>query len=188
MVVVDREEYRRLPGAIAVARAGIALGLGDLDNAVKNARRVLDLASEDDHLSRGSAAAVLGLAAWAVGDLESTCRLYIEGLSYLERAGNISDAVGGSNVLADIRIAQGRLREARRIYERGLRLAAEHGAPTMRGTADMYVGIAALLREEGDLDAAAEHLIRSKEQGEHTGFPQYPYRWRVAMARIREVG
>ena len=28
---------------------------------------------------------------------------------------------------------------------------------------------------------------RSKELGEHTGFPQNRYRWRVAMARIREA-
>ena len=27
----------------------------------------------------------------------------------------------------------------------------------------------------------------AQELGEHTGFPQNPYRWRVAMARIREA-
>ena len=32
-----------------------------------------------------------------------------------------------------------------------------------------------------------QHLLRSKEQGEHTGFPQNPYRWHVAMAWIRET-
>jgi LuxR family maltose regulon positive regulatory protein len=30
-------------------------------------------------------------------------------------------------------------------------------------------------------------LLRSQGQGEHTGFPQHPYRWRVAMARIHEA-
>ena len=34
---------------------------------------------------------------------------------------------------------------------------------------------------------AAQHLQRSQELGEHTGLPQNPYRWRVAMARIREA-
>jgi LuxR family maltose regulon positive regulatory protein len=32
-----------------------------------------------------------------------------------------------------------------------------------------------------------QHLLRSKEQGEHTGFAQNRYRWRVAMARILET-
>jgi LuxR family maltose regulon positive regulatory protein len=57
----------------------------------------------------------------------------------------------------------------------------------MRGTADMYVGMSALHRERNDLEAATQDLLRSKEQGGHTGFPQYPYRWRVAMARILEA-
>jgi LuxR family maltose regulon positive regulatory protein len=68
-----------------------------------------------------------------------------------------------------------------------LQLAAEHGTPTMRGTADMLVGISELYREQNDLDAAIQFLRRSKEQGEHTGLPQNPYRWRAAMARIREA-
>ena len=32
-----------------------------------------------------------------------------------------------------------------------------------------------------------QHLLTSKELGEHAGLPQNPYRWRVAMARIREA-
>jgi LuxR family transcriptional regulator, maltose regulon positive regulatory protein len=68
-----------------------------------------------------------------------------------------------------------------------LRLAAEHGDPAMRGTADMHVGMGEIHRERNDLHAATRHLLGSKEQGEHTGFPQYRYRWRVAMARIREA-
>ena len=51
----------------------------------------------------------------------------------------------------------------------------------------MHVGMSELHRERDDLDAATQHLLRSEELGEHTGFPQNPYRWRVAMARIREA-
>jgi LuxR family maltose regulon positive regulatory protein len=51
----------------------------------------------------------------------------------------------------------------------------------------MYVGMSELEREHNDLQAAAQLLLRSQEQGEHTGFPQHPYRWRVAMARLREA-
>src|ERR687886_1504642 len=59
MVVVDEEEFRGLPGGIAVYRAGQALALGDVPATVKYARRALDLVPEDDHLRRGSAAALL---------------------------------------------------------------------------------------------------------------------------------
>jgi LuxR family transcriptional regulator, maltose regulon positive regulatory protein len=187
MVVMDEKEFCRLPGSIAMYRAGLALVLGHVPDTVKYARRVLDLASEDDHLLRGAAAALLGLASWTTGDLDAAHRSYADGMAHLQRAGNISDTIGGAIVLADIRLVQGRLRDAMRTYERGLQLAMERGTPTLRGTADMYVGMSALYREYDDLHAATQHLLRSKEQGEHTGFPQYPYRWRVAMARIRQA-
>ena len=187
MVVVDEEEFRRLPGSIAVYRAGLAQVLGDVPAAMKYAQQVLDLVPEDDHLRRGAATALLGLASWTSGDLEAAHRMFADGMASVQQAGNISDAIGGAIALADIRIAQGRLRQAMHTYERGLQLATEQGEPELRGTADMYVGMSELYREHNDLHAATQHLLRSKEQGEHTGFPQNRYRWRVAMARIREA-
>jgi LuxR family maltose regulon positive regulatory protein len=51
----------------------------------------------------------------------------------------------------------------------------------------MHVGISGLYRERNDLYTAMQHLVTSQELGEHTGLPQNPYRWRVAMARIKEA-
>jgi LuxR family maltose regulon positive regulatory protein len=51
----------------------------------------------------------------------------------------------------------------------------------------MYVGMSEIHRERDDLPAATRCLLRSQDLGEHTGLPQNPYRWRVAMARIREA-
>jgi LuxR family maltose regulon positive regulatory protein len=187
MVVVDEEEFRRLPGSVATYRAGIALVLGDVADTVKYAQRALELALEDDRLLRASAAALLGLARWTSGDLEAGYRSYADGMQRLEKIGHISDALGCAIALADIRIAQGRLREAMGTYERGLRSATEQGEAAVRGAADMHVGMSRLYRERNDLDAATQHLLRSEELGEFAGLPQNRYRWRVAMARIREA-
>ena len=51
----------------------------------------------------------------------------------------------------------------------------------------MHVGIAGVLLERDDLPAAGEHLEASRRLGDHLGLPQNPYRWRVAMARLREA-
>ncbi len=187
MVVVDDEAFQRLPGEIAVWRAGLALVRGDVAATAVFARRALDLAPEDDHLVRGSAAALLGLASWAGGDLETAHRTYAEGMASLQRAGYFSDVLGSSIALADIRIVQGRLHEAMRTYELALRFAAEQGEPVLRGTADMYVGMSELRREWNDLTAAMQLVLKSKELGELAGKPQNPYRWCVALARIREA-
>ena len=187
MVVVDEEEFRHLPATIAIARAGLALTRGDVPGTVTYARRALDLAPEDAHLTRGSAAGLLGLASWTSGDLEAAHRSYADGIASLQKAGNLSDALGCAIAVADIQMVQGRLHEAMHTYERALQRALEQGVPPLRGTADMYVGMSGLHRERNDLQTATQHLLRSKELGEHTGLPQNRYRWCVAMARIREA-
>ena len=112
MVVIDHELFRRLPNQIAVYRAGIALLRGDAAGTITHARRALELAAEDDHLGRGSAAALLALAHWNQGDLEAAHRRYTEALPSLQKAGHLSDALGLSLAMADILIVQGRLGEA----------------------------------------------------------------------------
>jgi LuxR family maltose regulon positive regulatory protein len=103
------------------------------------------------------------------------------------RVGFISDVIGGSVTLADIRITQGRLREAMSIYERGLQLATKQGASVLRGAADMHVGMSALYFERNELNTAEQHLLKSKELGELNELLKNPYRWRVTKAQIREA-
>ncbi len=187
MVVVDEEEFRRLPGMIALLRAAQALARGDVPETAKYARQVLELALDGDHLMLGGAASQLGLAAWANGDLDTACRMTADGMENVRLAGYISSAIGGSIVLADIQIAQGRLREAMTTYERGLQWATRPGGLVLRGAADLHVGMSDLHREHNDLKTATQHLLTSQALGDLAGLPQNPYRWCAAMARIREA-
>jgi ATP/maltotriose-dependent transcriptional regulator MalT len=187
MVVVDDEEFRRLPERIELYRAALALAQGDGPGTVRHARRVLDLAPADEHLGRAGAAGLMGLAFWASGDLEAGHSAYAECMAGLRRAGHIADTFGCAIALADIRLVQGRLGEAMRTYEQALQSASEPGGPVLRGTADMHVGMSDLYRERDDLPAATRQLLRSQELGEHIGLPQNRHRWRVAMARVRQA-
>jgi LuxR family maltose regulon positive regulatory protein len=187
MVVVDQDAFRRLPGSIALYRAALAMAHGDVAGTRIHAQQVLDLVDEDDRVGRGAAAGLLGLVAWASGDLEAAHRSYVESMANLQEAGHLSDVIGGAIVQADIQIAQGRLRDAMRTYERGLRLATGHGAPAQRGAADMHTGMSDLFREHNDLETAAQHLAMGRELGEECGLSQNPYRSRVTAARIRQA-
>jgi LuxR family maltose regulon positive regulatory protein len=187
MVVVDDAEFRRLPAEIELYRAAQALVRGDGPGTVRQARQALELSPADDHLGRASAAALMGLASWASGDLEAGHSGYAECMAGLRRAGHIADTFGCAIALADIRRTQGRLGEAMRTYEQALQRATQQGGPVLRGTADMYVGMSEVHRERDDLPAATQQLLCSQELGEHIGLPQNRYRWRVAMARIREA-
>jgi LuxR family maltose regulon positive regulatory protein len=187
MVVLDNEEFRRLPGMIAMVRAAQSLSRGDMPETVKYARQVLKFAREDDYLMLGGAASQLGLAAWASGDLDTARRMTADGMEKVRRAGYLSASVGGAIVLADIQIAQGHLHEAMATYKQALQWATKPGTPVLPGVADMYVGLSALCYEHDDLKTATQHLLTSQALGELAGLQQNPYRWRSAMARIREA-
>ena len=184
MVVVDHDEFRRLPADVAFHRAGLALMQGDVDNTVVHARQALDVALDDDDLSRGAASALLGLAAWRHGDLETAQTSYAESLARFEQIGHIADVLGCSITAADLQLTRGHLRDAMATFEHALRLAARQEGAVLRGTADMLVGRSALLYELDDLAGARQELTRSLELGEHNGLPQNAYRIRVVMAEL----
>ena len=186
-IYVNEEDFRRLPGSVAMYHAGMALIRSDTMNTVKYAQQVLALAPPDDYFLHGAASALLGLAFWTSGDLETAHQVYAEGLAYLQKAGYISDVIGGAVTLADIQLMQGRLREAMSSYKQGLQLATKQGALPLRGAADMHVGLSELECERNDLASAEQHLLQSKAFGELNGLPKNPSRWRVALARIRKA-
>jgi LuxR family maltose regulon positive regulatory protein len=187
VVVVDTGELARLPGAIQMYRAALALVRGDATATIAHAQMAVDRAVDGDDLTRAGASALMGLALWGGGDLETAHRAYSVCVEGMQRVGYLADVLGCSITLADIRITQGRLREAQETYEQALRLATTRDGTVLRGTADMYVGMSQIACERNDLQAATRHLRHAEELGEHTFLPQNPYRWRVAMARVREA-
>ena len=187
MIVANEEEYRRLPGTIETYRAALALARGEPLGAISHARRALELAPADEHRWRASAAGLMAIAFWGSGDLEGAYSAWAECVAGLRRAGHIADIFGCTIAMADIRLVQGRLGAAMRTYEQALQRADDQSGPVLRGTADMYVGMSEVYRERDDLAAATRQLLRSQELGEAIGLPQNRYRWRVAMARIRQA-
>jgi LuxR family transcriptional regulator, maltose regulon positive regulatory protein len=188
LVVVDKDAYRSLPGRIPLYRAALSLADEDLEGTVTQAREAMSLAPPEDALTRASASALGGLASLAAGDLSGAHAAYTRTVAELTRVGFLADVLGCCITLGDIRRTQGRLGDALRTYRHALDLAAaKAGTEPLRGTADMHVGIAAVLLERDDIPAAGEHLDISRRLGDHLGLPQNPYRWRVAMARLREA-
>jgi LuxR family maltose regulon positive regulatory protein len=187
LAVVDAEELRRLPGSIAIYRSGQALARGDATATVQYARRALDLLDDDDQYRRGAAAALEGLALWGSGDLDGAYAGYAQSVASFRRSGHIADVLGCTVTLADIRLTQGRLRDAMTDYETALQLALDQTPPVRRGIPDMHVGISTILYERGDLEAALAHLELGAARGDAEGLPKYRYRSRLALAQLRQA-
>ncbi|MBL8777599.1 MAG: hypothetical protein JNK12_16780 [Acidimicrobiales bacterium] len=183
----DAERRRRLPTQIAVYRAGLAHLAGDPAATIAHAERALALMDDDEHLSRGSASALLGLALWSIGDLSQAADRYGEALDALEAAGHLADAAGCAIALADMRLTLGRRRDAAATFERALALVEPPGGPVLRGAADMHVGLAGVALAGGDLAGTRRHLDASHALGDNGALPQNPYRWRVVRAHLCQV-
>ncbi len=187
MVVVDEEEFRILPATIASARAYHAQLLGDVPGTVKYAELALKLTPEEDYLVRAQATVLLGFIYWASGDLEAAHKAMVFWINSMQKAGNIVVVIGSTFALADIMVGQGRLREAVRAYQQSLQLASEQDERIKRVTAHLYLGLTMLYHEMGDQEAAAQYLLKSRELGEQNTLVDWPYRWRLAQARLKEA-
>jgi LuxR family maltose regulon positive regulatory protein len=185
LVVVDEENFRMLPGSVATAHAYLAQAYGDASGSVTHARQALKLAPEDDHLRRGQAGSLLAIAHWSSGELEAAYGTMAEAMDNFRLNGNIVFAISGTYGLADIRLAQGRLREAVNTYERAMQLVEAQGNPTMPGCAELHLGLGDLQREQGNLAAAVEYLAKSETLGEPAALPDWPYRFRLAKSRLK---
>ncbi len=187
MVVVDERQAPSLLATIATGRAYLAQALGDVAGTVKHARGALELLPESDRLRREQATGLLGLACWASGDLEAAGRVFADYNLKLRTARNIPDAVGTAYVLADIRMAQGHLREATDMLQQTLQFVLDQGEPTPPDAADLYRGLGELLGERGELESAARYLSTSRELGGKTGQLGWPYRLCIAEAHLKQV-
>lgn len=116
-IVADEAEFQYLPGNIASARTYHALALGDMAGTIEYAHQALDFFPEEEYLRRGTPAALLGLAAWASGDLAEAIHAFTEAMTDYQKAGNTLFVITGAYVLADMNVAQGHLREAIKVCQ-----------------------------------------------------------------------
>lgn len=179
----DRE-LRMLPATIAVYRASVAQARGDIAGTVALAEVAQKLADPSDHLARAAAAGFLGLAAWAAGDLPTAVATFGACVDRLHQAGNLADELGSSVVLAHMFLDLGRPDDARQLYEHKLEIAEASPRLALPITGDLQVGLADVMREHGDLAAAAQHLRLARELGESASLPENRHRWYLAMARL----
>ena len=178
----DTEDLRTAPATVAVYRASLAQARGDVAGTVRHARHAVDLAGPEDHFIRGAGGGFLGLAAWAAGNIGEALSTFAEARRSLHAAGNFVDELDSTVVLADMWVASGRPRRARRLYEQALHTATTASAP-YRGTADLHVGLAELDRELDDLTGAVSHLETARTLAERASITENRHRWYVAMAQ-----
>jgi LuxR family maltose regulon positive regulatory protein len=147
-----------IPAAIALLRAYLAELRGDADGTSAFAARTLAEIGESEWIMATIAEGHLALAEWLRGRLAPAEQALSSNLAKWRVAGAPVMAVWGCHYVGQVQRAQGRLDAALATYQLGLEIGAPPGAPPLPAAGTAYVGMAAVARERGELDAALEHV------------------------------
>ena len=183
---MDRDEFKSLPGTIALIRANNAQIQGDLAETVKYAELSIQLSPKDDIYLRASAAITLEFTHWTTGNLEGSLRGMHAWIEDMQRLGNQVFAIASAFAVADMQVILGRLGEAEKTLRQAIQLAAVHGREAENITAHHHLGLALLAHERGEDAAAAQSLQTAADLDQHTTLVDWPYRWKLAQARLKE--
>ncbi|MGF1497862.1 MAG: LuxR C-terminal-related transcriptional regulator [Elainellaceae cyanobacterium] len=184
VIVTDDAQLRSLPASIANARAYRAAALRDVSSTVTYAQQALELLPEDEEYERGTTAALLGLAYWTGGKSEAGYCSFAEGLAIFKQMGLPQIAIGGTLILAQMSMAQGRLHRTIQICEQSLQLAKEQGHPVLPGTPELYLALSEAHYEQGDLAAAKQLWLSGETLSQQAALSGAKFLWSVVQARL----
>ena len=154
-------------------------------DTVKYAELAQQLIPEEDVYRRAQAVIMLEFTHWANGDLEAARRALDGWMNAMRQIGNVVFVIATAFGVADIQVAQGRLREALRTYEGSLQSAAEAGPDAEAITAHHHLGLALLHHEMEDAEGFTRHWQQAEALGRRTTLVDWPYRWHAAQARVK---
>lgn len=172
-------------GAITTIRAFIALTRGDVVNAGRFAMLALEQLPRNNAL-RGIISLNVGWTHWMAGDVDAAVRAMVESVDLSRSSGNLYGMFIAMAELAQLRVVQGKLNDAERVCQEGLRLVAEYRGP-IPASGLAYVVLGNLHRERNDLDSAERYLREGVKLCEGLGNAAATLEGLVALALLMQT-
>jgi LuxR family maltose regulon positive regulatory protein len=171
---------------LAPLRAFIAYFRGQVAQAGDLSRQALDHLPQDDRLLRGSAAWSAAMTFVADGDTAAGSQALTEAAQVSLNRGNLMIAVWALCHLAELHIAQGRLRSARDVYQKAQALGTDDQRQPAPIAGMALMGLGKLAREWNHLEEASRLVMKGIELAEHWG-ALTTLEGYIALARIRQA-
>lgn len=188
IVAARAAEQQAAPANIAVYRAAIAQAEGNVAETVRQAE-LAGAAAPGDHFVQGASAGFIGLAAWATGDLPRAIGTFRDAVVHMGAAGDVTDQLGATVVQAEMALSDGRVNDAKRLYERAIEAADQNQAAAATIAADLHTGLAGVLTERDQLEEAGAELQLARDLGESASLQENRFRWHaVSAALLRAEG
>jgi len=148
------DKTRNLIGQIATARATLALTKYQAETIIVQSHRALEYLHPDNLSYRATTMWTLGYAYFLQGNRAGSGRVYSEGLSISRTSGDIFSIILTSIGLGQVQEAECQLYLAAETYRRVLQVA---GDQPLHIIYEAHLGLARILYEWNDLDAAQQH-------------------------------
>jgi len=145
-------------GEAAVIQAFVAILQGQFSTAAERMHQATTQLPKTRVFLRSFASLGLGLLHLARGQALDAAQTFNRLVETSRASGNIVSAVAALCYLAELRVAQGRLGDAKTIYQQMLRLAIDQQGHLLPIAGLALIGLADLALEWNDLDAATRHL------------------------------
>lgn len=182
--VMDPDRARWKAGCVAL-RLQLVRHRGELNEAIRLAHQTLALSPRDDPLVRGYGHLGLAHAYRELGDYEASRSAYVEGMSLMRTAGNISSASLSAFYLCRLLDLQGRPEEAIEVVREAVAFMDAQGAAESPAYGILDVALGSLLCEKGELREAEDHLLRGLNLSRVGGHHDYIRNASIVMARLR---
>jgi LuxR family maltose regulon positive regulatory protein len=167
----DQQASLRAQIMVPVYRSGSARLHGDYSRAIALGELALHHVPHSDVRYKGSSLLFLGQAHFFAGNTEKADQIISEAVGLNLASVHPAIYLCVRHDLAQLRVLQGRLREAREIYEQAQRSIKERGITIFAGTE--YSGLGDLKREWNKLQAASQDIhtgIEMAEASDHAFF------------------
>jgi LuxR family maltose regulon positive regulatory protein len=164
-------------------RSIYARSRGDYAAAIDLSQRAVELTPPSDDRPWGVVLLFLGHAHYYAGNTGQAEHFLDEAIQANLVSGHMSACFNAVHYLAKLRVLQGRLHEAKTIYEWAVQVASKHGEPIYTGTE--YACLGDLQREWNQLEEAAIAIqkgIELAEAGDHFFFLTDVYLAQVNLA------
>ena len=152
------DETRNLIGQIAAASATLALTRYDVKTMLAQSDRALEYLSPANLFTRATANWTRGYAYFLLRNRAAARQAFTEGISLSQAAGAMFSAILATIGLGNIQEVDNQLHEAAETYRRVLGWAGEHPQQII---SEVHLGLARILYEWNDLDAAEQHAQQS---------------------------
>jgi LuxR family maltose regulon positive regulatory protein len=183
----DAPRASELMGHIAAIRAYAANLRGDAPRAIEMAALTARYLPDKHLNARGMAAYALAETCFAGDDMDGAEQASLQMLRVGEQTGRLLMAIPALCDLAAIRKVQGRLCQAEEFYGRARQWLAERRGLDSRVRCPYEVGLADLLREWNQLDAAHEHAMTGIEYSQRYGVYSLLMSGYVVLMRILQA-